>query len=59
MPNENAHTSLVQVLVAAAKREDELLESLVAAVSAGDNEAILDAARAVSANRQQGENANK
>lgn len=42
---------LIGTLIAAAKRQDELIEALMRAVEAGDQQGINEAARAIAAHR--------
>lgn len=52
MPVQQGQT-LIQTLMAAAKREEELIYALVSAVHCGDESAILKAARNIADNRAQ------
>jgi len=49
---------LIGILIAAAKRQDELIETLIFAVESGDQPGINEAARAIAAHRYPPEPAN-
>lgn len=50
------HQTLIGTLIAAAKREEEIIDALIAAVKAGNKTAILKAAHQIAENRNHSEN---